>query len=217
LTGGSKKRIYWAVRGVDALHTVWSETNVINPELDPYAIVISEVCYKATKSDSGQGYYYGDFIELHNTTLDRTIDIGNWHIDQFEFGRTNALGTITVPYGTRLSPGGFFVIANTSSQFDNAFETTAFRVSRVKLDISSSKGFSYILRDLGGLVRDECDLNASKFPTTTEYKSIERAKPFADGMSAANWQQASSGTNVKSGFKINTFATPGAANSIWPN
>ncbi len=216
LTGVSKTRIYWAVKGVDALHTVWSETNIINPELDPFSVVLSEICYRATKSDSGQGYYLGDFIEIHNSTADRTIDIGNWQIDQYTCDRTNFLGTLTIPYGTRLAPGGFWVLANTSTQFDNAFVTTAFRATRIKLDVSSSRGFSYVLKDTSGKVHDECDIRAGSLSPGEYYASVERSKPFSDGMNDATWQLAVSGTNIKSGFRTYTRATPGAANSIWP-
>ncbi|HPH02658.1 MAG TPA: lamin tail domain-containing protein [Spirochaetota bacterium] len=216
LTGASKTRIYWAVKGVDALHTVWSETNIINQELDPFSVVLSEICYRATKSDAGQWYHNGDYLEIHNSTTDRTIDIGNWQIDQYTCDRTNFLGTLTIPYGTRLAPGGFWVLANTSTQFDNAFVTTAFRSTRIKLDVSSSKGFSYVLKDTSGKVHDECDIRASALSPGEFYASVERSKPFTDGMNDATWQLAVSGTNIKPGFRTYTRATPGAANSIWP-
>jgi len=235
-----KAKVYWAVRGVRESGSlpVWSVTNVIYPKLEPLSIVISEVCYR-TKMDSSHYYSDGDFVELYNTT-DYAVDVGGWTLKHSDKSGepskdANAPAIISIPFGNVIPSKGFLVLANTSAQFDSAFDQNQFKCVRLNLKIpsvsSTSEGFQFELLDRSGEPHDMCNsmqgVTMPKEPATAghpQYSSYERVYPFqpykdADGnviATTADWAIAeSSGSFVVDNFKGFTWATPGEANSIW--
>lgn len=231
-----KARVYWAVCGErdDGL-LVWSGTNAIVPEMDPFAIVISEVCYRV-KIDEGTSYANGDFVELHNTT-GYSIDVGGWRLRHSKAdGEETSVPFVTIPYGNIIPPKGFLVLGNTGSSssdhFAGAFDYYKFPCVRVNLVIASvgGVGFQFELFDTHGELQDKCNskqgVHMPKEPTTAShpaFSSYERVcaieagtRVFSDGMLMANWKTAvRAGSFVKDGYTNRTWATPGEANSIW--
>ena len=218
--------IFWAVKGVRTDGTVvWSATNVIQTELDPLSVVISEVCFRSSKSSTPtiQGYYNSDFVELYNTT-DFAIDIGGWSLVHNDKNGNPRSDPISVPFGTLIGPKGFFVFANSSAQYSNAFDDYKYASIRCKLEIAAmtSSGFEFLLYDRRSVIgaddpHDSCNSMIMPGDTSGEqnYRSSERVRPFENGMLLSSWERAIDNVNVFGAFATYTMATPGAENSIW--
>ena len=80
---------------------------------DPGSIVINEIL---THSDGvGGDGAGGDWIELFNTTTDRTIDVGGWLLSDDSL----VLDKFQIPAGTSIAPGGFLLLTE-AAHFGNA-------------------------------------------------------------------------------------------------
>jgi len=214
---------FWAVT-----NAVWSVTNVINPELDPLSVIISEVGYRI-KLNSTKYYSDGDFVEIHNAS-GYSVDVGGWTIMSADKdGNPNTVPSVTIPFGNVIKPKGFLVIGYSSKQFDYAYNQYAFPCVRLYLPIASvsSKGFDLRLLDRHGTEQDHCNstqgVSMPKEKATSvqpQYCSYERTLPIADGMLLSSWLPATRAGNGVISEEGNdwsefTWATPGEANSVW--
>jgi len=82
---------------------------VVNNAAPPPAVVINELLYANSVSGATEN---NEFIELLNTTSE-PVNLGDWQVVAID-STGNAVRTITIPQGTTLAAGDYYVIGNSA-------------------------------------------------------------------------------------------------------
>lgn len=167
-------------------------------------VVINEIMWTGSQGNSAD-----EWIELRNMT-NNTIDLSNWKVDNLGTGTP---GTVTIPVGKSIAPGGFFVISN-DTEAGSIMSVTPDLITNLSL---SNNGELLVLKDSSNTIIDSAnrdgDWYAGEDPTGQQpKKSMERNNTPGDGTIAGNWHTASSQTNIDAGN--DELATPKAANGL---
>lgn len=173
---------------VDFLHFV--------PDLPmPGDVVINEIM---ADPDPVAGLPSAEFIEIHNTTADRTFDLAGWTL-------TDGTGPGTLPAGT-LPPGGFAILCDdgTAALFTPFGTTIGFASFPSAL---TNTGEPLTLKEPGGTIIDAVTYSDTWYHDDVKAQggwTLERIDPTTPCSSAANWTAS---TAPQGG-------TPGAQNSV---
>lgn len=161
-------------------------------------VVINEIMW------GGSG---DEWIELRNMT-GNTIDVSNWIIEN----AGSSGGSITLPDVASIGPNGFYLIAenkNSSSiNIDPDHPTAAVSL----LDT----GEVLTLKDSTNQTIDTANATPNWLAgnNNTPRHSMERVNTPGDGTQAANWQDASTHTNMDGSTATDEFGTPKSANGL---
>ena len=167
---------------------------VVSPAL-PGDVIMNELM---PDPDPPVGLPNAEFVELFNTTTDRTFDLTGWKI-------TDGSSTGTLP-AVQLPPGGFVILASTANApLFSAFGTAVGVPSFPSLN---NDGDPMQLWDASGTTIDAVTYSSTWYNDATKANggwSLERKDPLTPCSSASNWT-ASNGA---------LGGTPGAQNSVF--
>lgn len=199
------------------------------------AIVISEIHWMGSQSDSLAGDSADEFIEFYNTTPN-TLNISGWKFACTANGGTTVNSYFTLPAGATIAPGGFFVVANKNSgaflnsDFTDAAVSVTNNASQCRLTngkatpASSYAGQAVMTGDIIDTAGDGLTpfdgsggaLGTNNAATKTK-RSMERRMPVAAGDRLSSWQSNNNSVSENNGvgaqYRQNTFASPGWAGS----
>lgn len=148
--------------------------------------------------DPPVGLPNAEFVELFNTTTDRTFDLTGWKI-------TDGSGTGTLP-AVLIPPGGHVILAGTSNAALFAGFGTVVGVPA--FPSLNNDGDPMELWDASGTVIDAVTYSSAWYNDAIKANggwTLERIDPFTPCSSAANWTAS---TDASGG-------TPGAPNSVF--
>ena len=148
--------------------------------------------------DPPVGLPNAEFVELFNTTADRTFDLTGWKI-------TDGSSTGTLP-AVQLPPGGFVILASTANAPLFAGFGTAVGVP--SFPSLNNDGDPMELWDASNTVIDAVTYSSSWYADPAKASggwSLERKDPFTPCSGANNWAASTNGAG----------GTPGAQNSIF--
>ncbi|HNL11021.1 MAG TPA: lamin tail domain-containing protein, partial [Turneriella sp.] len=197
-------------------------------------VVISEIIWMGSYSNTQTGDGADEFIELYNNTAS-AINISGWQFACTTDG-TNNNSAITLPPGALIAPGGYFVVASkntgafagSANHFDSKVGIT--NSSReCRLGNGKTAATVYGIANFGDVI-DTIGNNTNGFDTAGWNrgvndgspnfirKSMERVNPSASGTANTNWRNNGYtfglNTLVASNFRSNTFASPGASGTF---
>ena len=169
-------------------------------------VVINEIMWMGTQGDAAD-----EWIELRNMTTG-LIDLSNWVVDNLGSGGTN---NIIIPSGKTISPNGFFLIANDTSE-DGNHNVVPDHVTNLSLQ---NPGEQLRLRSsAGGTIIDTADNDGGGWFAGVDpggqnpERSMERNNIPGDGTVALNWHNATAAANMDPG--VREIATPKTTNSL---
>ncbi|MEQ9364402.1 MAG: lamin tail domain-containing protein, partial [Leptospirales bacterium] len=189
-------------------------------------VVISELNWMgAYRADlSGTNFEY---VELYNTTAD-VINLGGWSI-QCGNGGGFATTVGTIPTGTILGPGQYFIVT------DDASSNTTIKTPHLKMNLGGSGVIDNTstdqcrLIDGDATVIDVIGVSGTTFASRSDIfglndesnnlrRSMERLVLTSAGDNLTNWATNSNASfatnfNIGSDFLDRTFGTPGYRNS----
>ncbi|MCS6972784.1 MAG: lamin tail domain-containing protein, partial [Leptospiraceae bacterium] len=196
----------------------------------PGEVVIREIMWMGSYTNSGAGDSDDEFIELYNNTSN-AINISGWKFACTTNG-TSANSAITFPPGALIAPGGYFVVAakdsgafaESANHFDNKLGVT--NSSReCRLGNGKTSATTYGVANFGDVI-DTVGNNTNGFDSATWNRgvndstnklrrSMERINPALAGTSNSNWRNNGYtiplNTLVASDYRNQTFASPGAS------
>lgn len=155
----------------DVLHTLYIEAQITQTSTTTN-ILINEVEQNPPGADEGY-----EWLELYNPTSN-TVDIGNWTLST----TAGATVTFTIPPGTSIEAGGYYVYTHGSQWLDN-------------------KNESVILRDATG---NEVDRTPTLSDTYNDGRSWQRYPNGKDTNSASDWSFRSSTMGASNGGETKT-------------
>ncbi|MBV6492434.1 MAG: hypothetical protein LDLANPLL_00427 [Turneriella sp.] len=199
------------------------------------AVVVSELMWMGSYSNDLTSDSADEFIEFYNTTAS-PINMSGWKFACTKDGST-ANSAITLPPGAMIGPYGYFVVAKKDSgafgAVANHFDTKVGITDdsyECKLGNGKTSAAVYGITDFGSVVLDTVGDGSTKFNTagwnrgsnvgspTYIKRSMERIN-FASGTANTDWQtnvfEPSQNIYVADNYRMQTFATPGAAKSIY--
>lgn len=175
----------------------------------PGEIVINELMWMGSSTSAAD-----EWIELRNLTS-ANISLEGWTLLKKTNGSLTPM--LTLPAGSQIPAGGFFLIANyaetdANSQLTVTPDVVATAVSLVNSDLQ------IVLADAAGQVIDTADDGqgtplAGKYNSGAVWQSMERDFSTGDGQVKDSWHTASARANLKDGPE---FGTPKSANSNLP-
>ncbi len=167
-------------------------------------VVINEINWGGSNGDGND-----EWIELKNTTSN-VIDLSNWVVERLGTG-SGPGANITIPAGNTIPANGFFIISNNSKDSSKINVDSDYVTSSVSL---VDGGEQLILKDSSDAIIDMANGTGSWFAgsNSTPKKSMERKNPPSDGTQTANWQTATTHTNMDGSGATDEFATPKAEN-----
>lgn len=161
------------------------------------SVVINEIAWMGS-----QDSFRDEWIELYNTT-GTDIDLTGWIID-------DDYGTQTYQLSGTIPANGYFLIENS----EDSTSVPADLILNLSL---GNSGDSLILIDQNGQVIDSVNSSGGAWfaGNTSEYASMERIDPNADGDDASNWADNTAGNGAigSQGSLLNS--TPGSQNSVY--
>lgn len=190
-------------------------------------VVISELNWMgAYRSDlSGTNFEY---VELYNTTPG-IVNLGSW---QIQCGNGGGFATTvgTIPTGTLIGPGQYFIVT------DDASSNTVIKAPHLKTNLGGSGVIDNATTDQCRLIDGDAtvidvigvsgttfgsrsDLFGENDETNRFRRSMERLVLTTAGDNLTNWATNSTATfatnfNIGSDFLDRTFGTPGYRNSV---
>lgn len=226
--------VYWQVIGTNSTQSNASPVNVIRPPLAMRSVVISEILWGGVRKDTGYySMWKGSFIEFCNAQT-FAINVGGFSLVAVT-SNGRFTNTYLIPPGTRLAPGGFFVMGQDCSMHSTDYFLAAFKYDDFSFTRPNAVAedsffgliqqpdptFLMVLYDQYGRLIDRVNAApalggfAAPGSSATPKRSMERNQPFADGDLLGSWTTATGSANVTTDYDQNTLATPGAANSTW--
>lgn len=176
----------------------------------PGDIVINEILWMGSYTNSGTGDSDDEFIELHNKTSSN-IDISSWTLSG------TGISTITIPTGQTIPANGYYVIARNSSMAvssANYNRGTSLGISNTAFQIELRTSLTTLIDTAGNGGTPLAGVNDT---SNVVRRSMERKTGAVDGTLASSWQSGFSvGSGIASGYSSKTIATPGEANSTIP-
>lgn len=176
-----------------------------SPSPSPGDVVINEINWVGSDLN-GQTGQNDEWLELRNTTSN-PINLANWKISG-----AGASGDLNISTGT-IPGNGFFLISNFNETTSRINVTPDLVTTDIDLKNANAQ---YILKDNFSNTIDTAD-DGSGNPlagTNAPKRSMERVTPPGDGTQGANWQDASTHTNMDLSGSTNEFGTPKAINGI---
>lgn len=172
--------------------------------INPGDVVINEINWGGSNGDGND-----EWIELKNMT-GNTIDLSNWIVENLGTGSGSG-ANITIPAGKTIGPNGFFII----SALNQAGSRINVASDVVNSSVSLNNGGEQLkLKTSANVLIDTANGTGAWFAGSgsTPKKSMERKNPPGDGSQAANWQTATTHTNMDGSGSTDEFGTPKAAN-----
>lgn len=185
--------------------------------VNPGDIVINELMWMGSSKGASD-----EWIELKNTT-GSTIDMGGWQLTKWVTSGTDREELmITIPEGSSIPAGGFFLIA----QFPSGAPGSALNVEpevittsvvlsntalQIRLFVSNWDGGGTLIDTAGDKsapLKGELKTSSPK-----KFYSMERNDAFGDGTIASNWHTATTSVGFDSGEDVENRGTPKSANS----
>lgn len=171
------------------------------------SIVINEINWEGSNGDG-----LDEWVELKNTTSN-PINVNGWVIENLGVGGPGANITISSSSAV-VPPSGFFLI----SAFDKGGSKINVDPDYINSSISLvNGGEQLVLRaSASGTIIDTANDTGDWFEGSgsTPKKTMERKTPPGDGTQAANWQTATTHTNMDSSGSTDEFGTPKATNGL---
>lgn len=169
------------------------------------SVVINEINWVGSNGDG-----LDEWVELCNTT-NSPINLANWVVENLGTG-SGPGANVTIPSGIILA-NGFFIISN------NDQSSSAINVAPDLVDTNVSLnngGEQLILKNDVGTIIDTANGTGAWLAgsNATPKKTMERKSPVSDGTQAANWQTATTHTNMDASGPTDEFGTPKAPNGL---
>jgi len=199
------------------------------------AVVINEINWAGSYSNSSTSDSNDEFLELYNTTAS-PINISGWRFACTTDGGTMVSSYFQMPSGAVIPASGFFTVASKSTgAFPNAtFFTGSLSITNSSRECKLTNGKAAASTYPGeaaltGDIIDTAGDNATAFDnsgnvlgmndsTNKIRRSMERKQPVTAGTSLGSWQanvnSVAQNTDIDSQFNQKTFGTPGGATSI---
>ncbi|MBL8034288.1 MAG: lamin tail domain-containing protein [Leptospiraceae bacterium] len=199
------------------------------------AVVINEINWAGSYSNSSTSDSNDEFLELYNTTAS-PINISGWRFACTTDGGTTVSSYFQMPSGAVIPASGFFTVASKSTgAFPNAtFFTGSLSITNSSRECKLTNGKAAASTYPGeaaltGDIIDTAGDNATAFDnsgnvlgmndsTNKIRRSMERKQPVTAGTSLGSWQanvnSVAQNTDIDSQFNQKTFGTPGGATSI---
>jgi len=197
---------------------VWGgETTPTPVPVNPGDVVINELMWMGSSKGASD-----EWIELRNTT-GGTINISGWQLTKWvKSGTDHEEFMLTIPGGSTIPAGGFFLIA----QFPSGAPGSALNVEpdvittsvvlsntdlQIKLFVSNW--------DSGGTLIDTAGDKSTPLKGEHEtrppkkFYSMERSNTFGDGAAASSWYTATVSVGFDPGENIENRGTPKSVNS----
>lgn len=217
---GGKYATEIIARYLDTIANAASDVSSIGDASSPGAVVINEIHWMGSYSNSWEVDGSDEFIELYNTT-DAAVNLSGW---RFACSTNNGATTSSdfyFPAATIIGPKSFFVVAAKTS---GAFPRADFSTGDLGMTNNSTEcrlvNAQKTLIDSAGDSLNAFDATATLGTNDTTNKirrSMERVNPMIAGNSLANWKSNSYtpaiNQFVAAAFSAQTFASPGAPNS----
>lgn len=173
----------------------------------PGSVVINEINWSGSDL-SGQDGQNDEWLELKNMTS-TPINLVGWKIS----GAISGVGDLTITSGT-IPAHGFFLISNFSEVVSRINTVPDLVTTTIQLDNSNAQ---YILKNSLGNTVDTAD-DGSGNPLAgangPQKRSMERKIIPGDGTQVANWQTASTHTNMDGSGSTDEFGTPKVENGL---
>lgn len=189
----------------------------------PLDLVITEINWGGSYSNSTNATADGEFIEIMNNTTD-TINLGGFQL-RYDGGGNFTNKRVTLPSTITLAPGEFLVVFITNSSHNpyslvtntNTYKTFLW----TGINYIANNGFRIAIIDPNGNELDFVETRNGqpgrvpiKGSSGMPKKTMERILPFMIGTNADAWDEAVSNVNYAFGG-ANNLGTPGASNSVW--
>lgn len=163
----------------------------------PGSVVINEIAWMGSHDS-----FNDEWIELYNTT-NTAIDLSGWIID-------DDYGAQTYELSGEIPANGYFLI-------ENSEDSTSVPADLILSLSLANSGDSLILTDQNDQIIDSVNSSDGAWfaGNTSEYASMERIDPTADGDDASNWADNTTGNGAigSQGSLLNS--TPGSENSVY--
>ena len=173
-------------------------------------VVINEINWVGSTAPGGGN---DECVELLNTTSN-PININGWVIENLGTG-SGPGANITIATTSATIPGnGFYLISAKNKEDSRINVDPDLTVGSISLN---NDGEQLILKTSAtGTIIDTANGTGSWFEgvTSNPKKSMERKSPPGDGTQAANWQDATTHTNMDGSTSSDEFGTPKAANEL---
>ncbi len=184
----------------------WSIPRPFVTHADSPTVIINELLWMGSSLSASD-----EWMELRNTT-NTEIDLSGWFLTKKSSGAENLM--LTLPSGSVISPGGFFLIANYGS--DQANSTLNVSPDLVDSDISLvNSALQVKLYDAGSGLIDTADDGTGaplggRYESGALWESMERVASIGDGSKKESWRTATSAINIDPGRP--ELGTPRAPN-----
>lgn len=169
----------------------------------PGDVVINEINWAGSSLSTAD-----EWIELKNTSA-VDIDISGWVVENL--GNSTS-PNITIDSGV-IPANGYFLISN----YNEISSKINVIPDMVTADVSlSNTGEQLILKDQNATIIDTANNAGGWFAgeNSTPEKSMERKSPQGDGTQSANWQTATTHTNMDGSSASDEFGTPKSPNGL---
>lgn len=170
----------------------------------PGDVVINEINWAGNNTTIDD-----EWLELKNTS-GSPVDVSGWKLE----GAASGIIVITIPSGI-IPANGFFLISNFDSTTSKVNVSPDFVTATLQLDNTSLK---VVLKTASDIIMDSADdgtsIPAAGINSPLPKKSMERITPPGDGTQSANWQNASTHTNMDLGGPTDEFGTPKSTNGL---
>ncbi len=167
-------------------------------------VVINEVAWMGSPVSSAD-----EWVELKNVGAE-VVDLSGWVLE----GAAASGGSLTLPAGSVIAPGGYYLIANYGSASDRS--VLAVEPNWVTASVSlSNSAFRLTLKNTAGETTDVAGDGGApvggEYEPGTTWKAMERNFLVGDGSLPSNWHESRTQTNLDVGTVM--LATPAAPNS----
>jgi hypothetical protein len=162
-------------------------------------ILLSEVYYDSTDVEPNS-----EWFEIFNPTLS-PIDISNWTITDIVSG--SAEGTITVPVGTIVNPGQYFVFTHTALNFNLVFPTSSF-----DFEYGLSQTGDFYMANAGDEINIYDNLGNEVDYVSWEEPNPQRWNDLIANQGESLVRNSSFDTNTSFDWLINQSPNPGSGN-----
>ena len=160
------------------------ETNRVEVERD---IVINEIMYHPINGPASGDERFAEYLELHNRSADRSIDISGWKL-------TKGINYVFEP-GTVMAPGSYLVVARDPTYIRETYDLPPEKV------LGGTDGFGGLrndgervnLRDTEGNIADTVRYHdGGQWPYWADGggSSMELIDPFQDNNTGAAWDSS---------------------------
>ncbi len=177
-------------------------------------VIINEINWAGSQSDSGTKNYNDKFIELRNRT-GRAINISGWQLWGTCSKSYRIYGHI-FPANTVIAAGGYHVLGYSPYSSAFAWDNTWDDYLLLK-DFHNASDQNYVMLTLKDAWQNHVDRAghpsqvpyAGLQPSSGAFASMQRTA--LDGTNAASWATTTTaGAGVRTGWKTRTLATPGS-------